>query len=75
MACQADGITWVADLRPYYSSGQTIQYYIETQRSDLTAPAHANKKVYRPLMYKMDYVNNLWTGVPPTEYLVGTIYH
>ncbi len=72
MVRQADQITWRADISSYYSPGETIEYYIETMRSDLSGTLNASKKVYRPVYYKMDWDGTKWVGVPPVEYWLTT---
>ncbi len=72
MVQQADQITWRADISSYYSPGETIEYYVETMRSDLSGSLNAQKKVYRPVYYKMDWDGTKWVGVPPVEYWLTT---
>ena len=72
MTKQSDGITWTADISAYYSTGDVVEYYIESMRHDLTQPLNSTKTIYRPVYYKMDWSGTQWVGLTPSEFFRTT---
>lgn len=61
-----DQVTWVANIAPYYRSGDLVEYYVQAERKGLNEP---NKKVFRPVYYNLyKDASGTWVATPPAEY-------